>query len=231
MARAIALFATTLLAACASAPPAPRADRAAIWGYVRLVPRDGVATHAGSASYGDRSVADAVLVDYSKPGFAVVWADGPAPPASDARLAIRDGVAGARIEPAFAALAAGGAIHVTNETASPHVVSCPPARLVRELAPGESLAIAADAAGERALFLLGGDAEARVFAAPGPYQVVSSAGRFALSDLAPGAVALHAWHPRFPATSVRTEAPAGATTRVDLELRVDRATPETTDAP
>ena len=68
-----------------------------------------------------------------------------------------------------------------------------------------------------------GEAEARVFAAPGPFQVVSSAGRFALADLDPATARLHAWHPRFPPATDPVSLAAGTATRVDLELRVERA--------
>jgi len=228
----IASLALVLLAACASAPSAPAPGRAAAWGYVRLVPREGVTIHAGSASYGDREVADAVLVDYSKPGFAVVWADGAAPPATAATLAIRNGVDQAVFDPPHVALGAGSAITVTNDTAEPHLLSCPRAGLVRRLAAGQSVAIAAAEPGEWPLFLLdAANAGASAFAAPGPFQVVSSAGRFALSDLAPGPTRLHAWHPRFPAAATAVDLASGRATRVDLELRVDAPEGARADAP
>lgn len=232
MVRSIALFCAALQLACASTSPAPSADRAAVWGYVRLVPRDGVAAITGGAqAYGDREVADAVLVDYSKPGFAVVYADGPPPPAAGARLAIRDGVTSAVFEPANAALGAGAAITVVNESGTPHVLSCPNARLVRRLAPGDSVEIATDRPGEWPLFLLDAGTDAHVFAAPGPFQVVSSAGRFALADLPPGPLRLHAWHPRFPSGAVAAELAGGVSQRLDIELRVEPTTGEKTDAP
>lgn len=232
MRRPFASLLVALLIACASSPTPP-AGRAAAWGYVRLVPRDGVAAITSSGgSYADREVADAEFVDYSKPGFAVVYADGAAAPAGRAEIAIRAGIAGATFEPPNTALAAGGAIAVANESDEPHVLSCPSARLVRRLAPGESVEIAADVAGELELFLLDTTgAQARVFAAPGPFAVVTTAGRFALADLAPGPTRLHAWHPRFPAASVDTDLGAGKSTRIDLELRVERPEGAPADAP
>ncbi|RIL03944.1 MAG: hypothetical protein DCC71_14600 [Proteobacteria bacterium] len=199
------------------------AGRAGAWGYVRLVPREGVETGGGSRSYGDREVADAALVDYSKPGFAVVYAEGAAPAATPVRVAIADAATGPAFDPPHAALGAGGAITVANASAAPHVVSCPRAGLVRRLAPGESVEIAARDAGEWPLFLLDAPGEqANVFAAPGAFQVVSAAGRFAFADLAQGAVTLRAWHPRFPPAARAVTLAAGGSTRVDLELRVDR---------
>ena len=233
MHRISACLSLGLLLACASGAPPTAPDRASAWGYVRLVPREGVAAiTSGAHSYGDREVADAELVDYSKPGFAVVWADGAPAPAGRARVAIRSGVAGAVFDPPHAALGAGGAIEVANESGEAHVLSCPAAKLVRRLAPGESVEIAAATAGEWSIFLLDApSAEARLFAAPGPFAVTSSAGRFSLPDLAPGAARLHAWHPRFPPATAAVELGAGASTRVDLELRVDHPGGESPDAP
>lgn len=219
------------IAACASAPSvAP--GRSAAWGYVRLVPHEGVAAPAASGgSYGDREVADVSLVDYSKPGFAVVWVEAPPPGGSTTRIAIRDGIAGVRFDPPHAALAAGGTITVVNESERPHLLSVPAAGLVRPLATGDTLPIENAAAGEWALHLLDVPGEeARVFAAPGPFQVVSTSGRFALGDLAPGAAQLHAWHPRFPPATRAISLAAGAPTRVDLELRVGRPSQEDADA-
>lgn len=233
MHRFAATLPIALLIACASGAPPTAPDRAGAWGYVRLVPREGVAAITkGGASYGDREVADAQLLDYSKPGFSVVYAEGAAPPAGEAKLAIRDGVADAEFDPPHAALGAGGAIHVKNESAVEHVLSCPTGRLVRRLAPGESVSIATDAAGEWSLFLLDApSAAALAFAAPGPFAVTSNAGRFALSDLAPGTARLHAWHPRFPPSSTSVDLGAGASTRVDLELRVDNLEGAASHAP
>jgi plastocyanin len=139
------------------------------------------------------------------------------------RIAIRDGATGVRFEPAHAALAAGGTITIVNESQRPHLLSVPAAGLVRPLATGDAAPITNASAGEWSLFLLDVPGEeARVFAAPGPFQIVSTSGRFALGDLAPGATQLHAWHPRFPPASRAISLAAGVPTRVDLELRVDR---------
>jgi hypothetical protein len=228
-----ALLFAALLAGCASGPAPVAPDRASAWGYVRLVPRDGVAAiAAGAKAYADREVADAQLLDYSTPGFAVVWADGAPPPGSATRVSIRSGVGGAEFDPPHAALGAGGTIRVANESGDPHVLSCPAASRVERLAPGETVEIPAAAAGEWPLFLLDAPtATARIFAAPGPFAIASNAGRFSLADLAPGATRLGAWHPRFPSAAVAVDLRAGQSTRVDLELRVGDAAPGATDAP
>jgi hypothetical protein len=217
------VFAAAALAACASAPTAAP-GRAAAWGYVRLVPHEGLsAPSAGSASYGDRRLADVALVDYSRPGFAVVYAEdgAAAAPGAPVRLAIRDGALGPRLEPAHAALSAGGALEVANETGAARLVSCPAASLVRRLEPGASLAIPVAAPGEWPVYLLDAPGEpARVFAAPGRWAVASDAGRFELADLAPGRHRLVAWHPRFPPAAATVELASGSAVRVDLELQV-----------
>jgi hypothetical protein len=162
-------------------------------------------------------------VDASNPGFAVVWVEAPPPRGSAAQVAIRDVVTGVRFEPVHAALAAGGTITIVNESSRPHLLSVPAAGLVRPLASGDSVPIANAAAGAWSLFLLDlPGAEARVFAAPGPFQVVSTSGRYALGDLAPGAARVHVWHPRFAPASRAVSLAADAPTRVDLELGVDR---------
>jgi hypothetical protein len=224
MARGVAaLCAAAWLAACASAPAAAP-GRAAAWGYVRLVPHEGMpAPSAGSASYGDRRLADVELVDYARPGFAVVYAaDGaPLPPGAPLRIAIRSG----RLEPAHAALAAGGALEVVNEDAEPRLVSCPAAGLVRRLEPDAALAIPVPVAGEWPVYLLDARGEpARVFAAPGRWAVASEAGRFELSDLPPGRHRLVAWHPRFPSATATVDLASDRALRVDLELQVGAAT-------
>ena len=217
----IACLGVSLLGACASAPPAPAPGRAGAFGYVKLVPREGVPNPGGSHSYGDREFEGVSFVDYSKPGFAVVYADAPAQAGETAALAIRDGTTHAGFDPPHAALGAGGAITVANRSGATHVVSCPGAGLVKPLAAGESLQIVAATPGEWPIYLLDvAGEEARVFAAPGPYRVVSSSGRFEFTDLEPGRVQLRAWHPRFPPAETSVDLAAGSSVRVDLELRV-----------
>jgi hypothetical protein len=228
---ALAITLAALAAGAASPPPAASEEAVgAVWGYVRLVPREGVAEATGGAhAYGDRDVSGAQLVDYSTPGFAVVYAEGE--PAADERasIAVVASPTGMRLEPAHAALGAGGKLSIANRSDAAHVLSCPRAGLVRSLAAGESIEVTLDAAGEWPVYLLDVPGErAQVFAAAGPYQVVSPAGRFELEDLPAGDVRVHAWHPRFPGASATTEVLADDEVRVDLELRVDR--PEGGDA-
>jgi hypothetical protein len=192
---------------------------------VRLVPREGVtprgATAGTPSAYADRRYADAELVDYSRPGFAVVYLEGEPRPAAPLAVALRGGGGGARFEPEAAAIPVGGGLVVENRSDEPRVVTCPAAGVLQRLAPGESLTFAARAAGELELFASGApDALARVFAAPGPFAAVSAAGRYEIHDVAPGEHRLHAWHPRLPPAAQRVELAPGRMLRVDLELGV-----------
>jgi hypothetical protein len=192
-----------------------------VWGYLRLVPRAGVTPSGGSTPYGDRRYSDVELVDYSKPGFAVVYLEAPAPSPPPLAVAIEGGAGGVRLEPAHAAVGLGGEIQVANRSDAAHVISCPELGVLRRLAPGESLAVPVRAAGEISLFVPETpDAVARLFAAPGPFAAVSDAGRYALLEVPPGAHRLRAWHPRFPPSAREVELAPGEVARVDLEIGV-----------
>jgi hypothetical protein len=223
MLRAFAAALVLLLLACVGPPGAPAPGRSSVFGEVRLVPREGVTPGAaGAGAYGDRRLRDVEFVDYSRPGFAVVYAEGPAP-GGRAQLAIRGGAVRTRLEPEHAALGSRGSIAVENASDAAHVVSLPGVGFVHRLAPGEVAEVPVGGAGEQEVFLLDvPGAEARVFAAPGPYTVVSDSGRYALRDLEPGPHRLAVWHPRFPPVSRVVDLPADAVVRVDLELGVDQ---------
>lgn len=206
--------------ACATAPPPPEPGTSQVWGELHLVPRVEVAK-AGGGAYGDRRLRDVELVDYSKPGFAVVYVDAEEAPAGELSVTIRSSRFGVAIEPQQGAVGAAGRVVVRNASDALHVVSQPSAGALAELAPGEQVSFAVPGPGEQRIYLLDlPDASVTVFAAPGPYAVVSSSGRFALSDLAPGPCTLHAWHPRLPATRRRLSLAPDASLRVDLELGV-----------
>jgi len=208
--------------ACASAPSVPSGASGA-WGYVQLVPREGVATGSGDAAYGDRRLAGVRLVDYSRPGFVVVYADAGREPGGSTRLVLRDRATGPRFEPELAAVGAGGAIEVRNDTGAPQVVSAREHGRLETLAPGASAAFEAAAPGEAHFSLLSAaNADARVFVAPGPWTVASESGRFELANLAPGRHRVVAWHPRLPATTHEIELAAGEMQRLDIEIGVDR---------
>jgi hypothetical protein len=216
--------AALLLAACAGAPAPPAPGTSQAWGELRLVPREGVTASGGGGSYGDRSLRDVELVDYSKPGFAVVYVEEAPAPAGELALRVRADRIGTSIQPAHGAVGAAGRIVVHNESAEAHLLSYPAAGVVARLEPGETAELAVPHAGEQGLFLLDVPAAAAtVFAAPGPFAVVSSAGRYTLSDLAPGRRELRAWHPRFPPAVQPVELAAGAAVRVDFELGVGRS--------
>lgn len=231
---AIALSTALALASCASGPPVPAPGRSAAWGTVRLVPRQGVTPGGGDAdSYADRRYGDVSFVDYTHPGFAVVYADG-APPSGDrVRIEIRSGAIGPGLQPDRAAVALGGTIEVANASEQTHLVSAPSARVVRRLGPGEVVEIRAASPGQQELFLLDrGDASAVLFASPGPYTVVSTSGSFQLPDLDPGRHTLRVWHPRFPPAERAVELAPARATRVDFELSVDSLHgPEGEEAP
>ena len=222
----LALVLVSLALACASGGPGaePEGEADGIFGYVRLVPREGVEpARGGGGSYGDRRLAGVRFVDYERPGFAVVYAEGQPGPEDATVLEIRSGVSTAHIEPSLAAVGRGGRIVLHNRTADAHVVSLPARGAVHRLEAGERLALSDLDGGEQPVFLLDAPrASARVFVAPGPYAVTSESGRFHLAGLAPGRVRLWAWHPRFPPTSRWVEVGAGAQ-RVDLEMGVGSA--------
>jgi len=218
-------LAAALVAACAGAPPPPVAGTGTLYGDVRLTPRQGVTPPPPARSgggYDDPRLRGARLVDYSRPGFVVVYLEGAATRAGGADLAIRSTTTGVRLEPAGVALAAGGTLVLTNRTRAAHVVSLPSARVVERIAPGERLEVALPEPGAHPVFLLDHDSEAVAFAAPGPFAEVDSAGAWQLRDLPPGAATLRTFHPRFPSAVRAVEIAAGERLRVDLEIGVDR---------
>jgi hypothetical protein len=206
--------------ACAGPPDAPRPDRSSAWGYVELVPPAGAARAAGGA-YGDRRLRDVRRVDYSKPGFMVVYVEsGVAPPPSELTVGIQGSRTGARLLPHAAALSLPGAVVVRNDDAKLHAISCPKAGIVVSLAPGESARIPLGSSGEHALFLIGGTETSTVFAAPGPFSLVAASGRFELENIEPGERRLHVWHPRLPPRSMPLRLEAGRAHRLDVQVGV-----------
>lgn len=210
--------------ACATAPPAPTPGTGTLFGDLHLVPRDGVHMPAsGDGAYQDLDMAGVELVDYSKPGFAVVWLEGGPHVAEGARVTIRANAFETRLEPAWAALAAGSTLTLLNATPEAHTVSCPSLGVVQRVAPGESLALRVPDAGGHPVFLLDRpQVEGGVFAATGPFAVLTRTGRFELRDLAPGPTKLHAWHPRFPPVARSVDVVPDQAMRVDLEMGVGR---------
>ena len=224
LAIAVSALAAGWLAACAPAPAVPAAapGTASVAGTVRLVPHDGVPTHAANDAYGDRRLRDVQLVDYSKPGTSVVYLDLGARPGGRADLEVEDSLAGARLEPRFAVVGAGGEVAVANRTRGEVVLSVPALARVERIAPGAALALRADQPGALDIYRLGADEPARVWVSPGPWVRPDASGRFALTGLAPGRVTLRAWHPRLPSAAADVELRAGEIAIVDFEIGVGR---------
>jgi hypothetical protein len=203
-----------------------------VFGDLRLVPHPGVTMpDASDPSYQDRRMRDARIFDYSQPGFAVVYLEGPAPQGERVDLAIRANAFETRLEPRWLALGAGGMLAVRNATEETHTVSCPSLSLVARIAPGESLEIPVKTAGAHSVFLLDRtQVESGVFAAPGPYSVLTRDPRFELRDVAPGPKQLRAWHPQLPPVARPVDVVADTVTRIDLEMGVGLTPRETSDA-
>jgi hypothetical protein len=219
-------------AACAQTPPAPSRGRGTLYGDLRLLPHEGVTMpDAGDPTYADPRMRDTRLVDYSQPGFAVVYLDLGPRPGERVELSIRSSQFETRLEPRWVALAQGGIVVLRNLTDEPHTVSCPSLSFVGRIAPGESLELSAKVAGQNGVYLLDRpQVEAGFFAAPGPYAVLTRDPRFELRDLAPGRTMLHVWHPRLPPVTRAVDVVADQLTRVDLEMGVGRGAQEASDA-
>jgi len=219
---AVAWIAAGWFAACAPGLAAPAPGTANVAGTVRLVPHDGLPAHPESDAYGDRRLRGAQLVDYSKPGTSVVYLDLGTRPGGRAALAVEESLAGARLEPRFAVVGAGGEVAIENRTREEVVVSLPALAQVERIAPGTTLSVRADRPGPLEIYRLGADEPARVWVSPGPWVRPDSNGRFALTGLAPGRVTLRAWHPRLPSAAAAVELRAGQTATVNFEIGVGR---------
>jgi hypothetical protein len=161
------------------------------------------------------------FVDYGRPGFVVVYVDGPPVSAATAGLTIRRTVLGERLEPAQLAASASGTITVRNADASAHTLSCPGANVLRRIAPGEEITFPAGRGGPLSVFLLDSPGtDALVYVAPGPFTVASEDGRWDLRNVPSGHWTLHAWHPRFPAAETPIEVHEGTAPPIHLEIGV-----------
>src|SRR5262245_47252933 len=152
----LGVLAAALAACTTSAPPDPAPGRATAWGFVHLVPRAGVTPRAPgpTSPYAKPGLRDVEFVDYSRPGFAVVYLEGTPSPGGAASFQIRDGALRPYLEPAHAAVGAGGTLRVTNASARAHVLSLPEMDVVRRLEPGEAIEVELARGGEQPLFLL-----------------------------------------------------------------------------
>jgi len=219
----IALVALALAVSfsCASTGSAPAPGKARVYGTLRLVPHAGAPKPGGGGSYGSLRLRDVGLVDYSTPGFAVVFVNEGTKPGGAAVVTIRDTHVEPRLEPDHLAIGDGGRITVVNASVAAHILSYPAAKLERRLAPGERFEIDVPGAGEQGVFLLDvPEASTTLFVAPGRFAVVTTAGDYELRDLEPGAVELRAWHPRFPPLSTQLQLAPDASVHVDLDMGV-----------
>lgn len=230
----LALFAAALPCACAGAGgSAPIPGKAHVFGTLSLVPHTGVEVpKASGGSYGSVRMRDVDLVDYSKPGFAVVYAGESARPGDEAKIEIRDTRIEPRFEPSELAIGAGGHITIVNSSDDSHLLSYPAAGIFQRLRSGDKLELDVPGDGEQRIFLVDVlTADATLFVAPGRYAVVSTSGDYELRDLEPGPVELHAWHPRFPPVARHVELAPDASLRVDLPMGVDVAPEDGPHAP
>ena len=214
-----------LLALACASPSPPAAGLSQVRGSVRLVPREGIQiTHAQASAYGDRRLRDVSLVDYSHPGFLVVYLEEGSPPTDTVELELRSTSFGTSIDPEISVMGTRGRLVVRNRTEERHVLSYPNAEFVRSIAPGEEVVLEAPEPGPQDLFLLDApEASATVFASPGPFSRVNASGRFELTDLEPGSVHVRAWHPRFPPARKAVELRPDAIVRLDFEIGVGRS--------
>lgn len=211
------------LVACASVPAVqPVPGRAAVAGTVQLVPHDGAPAHSGGGSYGDRRLRDVRFVDYSTPGFTVVYLDAGERPGGTEQLSVEAGMAGVALHPSTGAVGVGGEVVIANRSEREVVVSVPALARVFRIDAGDRITLPAEQAGPLDVFLIGSDEHATVWASPGPWTRVDAAGRFALSDLPPGHFTLRAWRPRFPSASVDVHLRPDEVTNVALEIGVGR---------
>jgi hypothetical protein len=213
-----------LAVGCVSAPEPLAPGTSAVYGRVDLAPREGVTPGvAGSGGYGDRRMNGVEFVDYSRPGFAVVFTTEGRPTAGSLALAIRISRFGTRIEPPQAAIGSSGRISIHNDTGDSHVVSYPAGDRVQPLAPGDRIEFDVAFAGEQPIFLLDTpNAETTIFGSPGPFSVVSATGLYAIENLEPGTREIRVWHPRFPPAYRQVELPAGERVEIDFSLGVGR---------
>ena len=124
------LIAAGLLLGCAASPErsattaASRPDRAMLQGTFKLIPVEHAKSGTGGGgSYGDRRMRDTTFVDYSRPGFALVYLTSGPRSSAPTELVIRSTRFATRLEPANAAVGLGAPIHVVNRSRQPQVVS------------------------------------------------------------------------------------------------------------
>ena len=215
----IALF----VLACTTASHAPAPGTGTLFGTLQLVPHQGAEpATTSSAGYDDPRLRHTRRLDYSRPGFAVVYVESTTTPPATAEFVIRDTPTGPALHPRQLAIGSGSVLRVRNESAEQHIVSLPRAGLLERLAPGAGLETPLLRGGATPLFLLDSpEVEALLFVAPGRFDTVSGDGRWELPDLPPGPARLFAWHARFPRTELEVNVREAERQELALEVGVD----------
>ncbi len=222
------IFCVLVLAYSFGCAGTPEADPTSgtIWGYVRLSPK--ASQHNASSGYGDRRLAHVKRVDYSHPGFAVVFLSAEqAKTGPPVEFVIRDGPRGPRIDPDLASATTLSDIRIRNATQIDRLISVPAVGYFSRLKPGDSDRLDVIEEGELTLHLLGRNADgagskAKIWISTGPIVEIDATGRYTLRHLDRGQHELRAWHPRLPPTAPQTvDLERGDVRRIDIEIGVD----------
>lgn len=215
------IFTVLFFIGCVTPPPPPQPGTGTLWGYVQLVPRKGVKPAKNGGSYGDHRFRDTEFVDYSQPGFAVVYLHDGTSPGGTARINIKSNRFGTKFDVEHTVVGKGGKVVLINTDSEEHVISCPQAEILSQLVPGDKLEIPANSLGVLNIFLLNvPEAKVTVFVSPGPYAVASTSGRWELRNLKPGGVTLYTHHPRFPSTRKDVQILPDKLQKIDIEIGV-----------
>lgn len=177
---------------------------------------------SAAAGHDDPRLRHARRLDYTRPGFAVVYVETPPASPAEAELVIRDTPTGPAIQPRNAAIGAGSVLRVRNDSADTRVVSLPRNGVLERLEPGAAFEVRLLRGGASPLFLLDAPhVEALLFVAPGRFDVVAGDGSWELPSLPPGPARLVAWHPRLPRSELDVSVPEDARYEIALEVGVD----------
>ncbi len=226
------VFLSISFSGCATTS-APIGDMGSVWGYVTLKAREGVTLNQASGSgYEDRRLKDVEFVDYSKPGFVVIYLEHVSPPENDAVSVIfRETRFGSRFDSKYGVVGIGGKIIIENADKVGHTFSCPQIGFLKYLDSGSKAEINPKRSGELRFHVIDSiDKEALIFVSPGQYAISSDVGRWELKNITPGQHRLNAWHPRFPPVSSFIEIKKNSKLRNDIVIGVDSLRMENSNA-